>query len=128
MSTADEVRAVLERALGESFVLVGPEAGLYWPEIECECVMDERDELPIALVHVFRSLDDIVALEPLEPDDHEDAVGWFFDDSPPGHWLAVSTYEPNLQLVYASERRVLDDRWHALDRALVGRPDGKRSR
>ena len=33
----EEVRALLERALGESFVVVGPGAGLYWPE--CDCVM-----------------------------------------------------------------------------------------
>ena len=32
--------------------------------------------------------------------------------------MVVSTYEPNVQLVYATEQRELDDRWHALDRAL----------
>jgi hypothetical protein len=118
MKTAEDVRALLQGALREPFVVVGPEAGVYWPDIQCDCVMDERDELPITIVHVFRSLDDVVVLDPVEPDEHEDAVGWFYEDSPPGHWMAISTYEPNVQLVYATEQRVLDSRWHALDRAL----------
>jgi hypothetical protein len=72
MKTAEGVRTVLDRALGEPFVIVGPEAGIYWPDIKCDCVIDERDELPIAILHVFRSLDDIVVLDPVEPDEHDE--------------------------------------------------------
>jgi hypothetical protein len=75
MKTAEGVRTDLDRALGEPFVIVGPEAGIYWPDIKCDCVIDERDErdeLPIAILHVFRSLDDIVVLDPVEPDEHDE--------------------------------------------------------
>lgn len=131
--TAEHVIQRFEAELGARLARYPADPSFY-PDVDCEWLAfpltegeaDVDERFGTFEIYVFASPDDQVTVHnddgtPLEEDEAEQGVLWFWDDDPAGGcWIAFTNYPENLQLVwYGGAERELGPRWERLDAILV---------